>query len=253
MKLHYKKFGKGEPLIVLHGLMGMLDNWQSPAKKFAEDFEVFIVDQRNHGHSPHSEVFNYRLMMEDLLEFMDFHELGQAHLLGHSMGGKTVMKVAQNHPEYVDKLVVVDIAPRAYEVHHQQILKGLQAVNLNNQKSRREADETLKQYIPEMGVRQFLLKNLYWKEKGQLAWRFNLPVINDVIADIGEEVADKQHQGETLFIGGQNSNYIQDSDKEMIDLFFPNSTLITIPNAGHWVHAEQPDKFIEATLDFLNS
>ena len=205
MELFYKNMGQGEPLVVLHGLMGMLDNWQGPAKYLAEHFEVYIVDQRNHGHSPHSEEFSYYHMMEDLVEFLDEHNLHNAHLLGHSMGGKTVMKLAQNYPDFVNKLIVADIAPRKYEVHHQQILEGLFAVPLNEIQKRSEADEILKQYIPEYGVRQFLLKNMYWKEKGQLAWRFNLPVINNTIEDIGEEINDALYEGETLIIRGENS------------------------------------------------
>lgn len=252
MKLHYKKMGSGEPLIVLHGLMGMLDNWQTPAKTFAEHFEVFLIDQRNHGHSPHSDDFSYQLMMEDLLEFVEDHDIHQAHFLGHSMGGKTVMKFAQNYPDYVDKLIVADIAPRAYEVHHQQILAGLLAVNLETTKSRKEAEQILSQYISEFGVKQFLLKNLYWKEKGKLAWRFNLETINKVIADIGEEINDAMFEGETLFIRGEISNYITDSDFDMIHTYFPSAKVTTIKNAGHWVHAEQPELFINEVIDFLS-
>lgn len=251
MKLHYKQFGEGEPLIILHGLMGMLDNWQGPAKVFAEHFNVFIIDQRNHGHSPHSNEFSYQLMMEDLLEFVEDHNIENAHFIGHSMGGKTVMKFAQNYPEFVDKLIIADIAPRAYEVHHQQILAGLLAVDLNTVKSRGEAENILKSYIPDFDVRQFLLKNLYWIEKGQLAWRFNLETINRTITDIGEEINDAMYEGETLFIRGENSNYVQESDIEMINTYFPHAKTSTIKNAGHWVHAEQPEAFINEVINFL--
>jgi esterase len=252
MKLNFKKFGEGKPLIVLHGLMGMLDNWKTPAKTLAEHFEVYIVDQRNHGHSPHSDEFSYQFMMEDLLEFVEDHELHHAHFLGHSMGGKTAMKFAQNYPEYIDKLIVADIAPKAYEVHHQQILEGLLAVDLNTTKSRKEAETVLSNFIQETGVRQFLLKNLYWIEKGKLAWRFNLNTINRVIGDIGEEINDSMYEGETLFIRGGKSNYIQDIDKEMINTYFPQGGIETIASAGHWLHAEQPESFLKSVLKFLN-
>jgi esterase len=252
MKLFYKKLGQGQPLIVMHGLMGMLDNWTTPAKVLAQHFEVYLIDQRNHGHSPHSDDFSYQDMSYDLYEFIENHQLEGAHILGHSMGGKTAMKFAQNHSDMLSKLIVADIAPRAYDVHHQQILAGLQAVDLEKIKKRSDADETLQQYIPEFGVRQFLLKNLYWPEKGQLGWRFNLQVIADTIEKIGEETTDRQYDGETLFIRGENSDYIQDSDQEMIDIYFPDSKIETITNAGHWVHAEQPEQFLTYVLNFLN-
>ncbi|RMG83613.1 MAG: alpha/beta fold hydrolase [Bacteroidetes bacterium] len=253
MKLNYKKLGSGEPLIILHGLMGMLDNWLTPAKKLAEHFEVFLVDQRNHGHSPHSEEFNYQVMMEDLLEFFDDVNLLEAHILGHSMGGKTAMKFAQNYPEYVTKLIVADIAPKKYPVHHQLILQGLRAIDLNKVSSRKEADEILSQYVPEFAVRQFLLKNLYWKEKNKLAWRFNLDAIEKNIELIGEEINDRIFEKPALFLKGEKSDYITEEDYEMIKMLFPQSSIQVIPNAGHWLHAEQPELFIKAVIDFLNS
>mgnify|MGYP000899895319 CR=1 FL=1 len=251
MELFYKKIGHGHPLIVMHGLMGMLDNWATPAKVLAQHFEVYLVDQRNHGHSPHSDDFSYQEMSDDLYEFIITHQLEGANILGHSMGGKTAMKFAQNYPLLLNKLIVADIAPRAYEVHHEQILAGLLAVELKIIHKRSDADKILKQYVSEVGVRQFLLKNLYWPEKGRLAWRFNLNVISETIEQIGEAINDRQYDGETLFIRGERSNYIQDSDKEMIDIYFPNAEIETIANAGHWVHAEQPDHFLECILDFL--
>jgi len=252
MELFYKKSGQGQPLIVLHGLMGMLDNWATPAKVLSDHFEVYLVDQRNHGHSEHSDDFSYQDMSDDLYEFIEAHQLEGAHILGHSMGGKTAMKFAQNYPSMLDKLVIADIAPRAYEVHHQQILAGLLAVDLKIIQKRSDADKILKQYIPEFGVRQLLLKNLYWPEKGRLAWRFNLEIINDTIEQIGEEINDRKYSGETLFIRGAKSNYIHDIDKEMIDVYFPNSKINTIPNSGHWVHAEQPEQFLKFVIEFLN-
>ncbi|MBT6745761.1 MAG: alpha/beta fold hydrolase [Flavobacteriales bacterium] len=251
MELFYKKSGQGQPLIVLHGLMGMLDNWATPAKVLSNHFEVYLVDQRNHGHSEHSDDISYQDMSDDLYEFIEAHQLEGTHVLGHSMGGKTAMKFAQNYPSMLNKLVIADIAPRAYEVHHHEILTGLKAIDLAKIQKRSEADKVLQHYIPEIGVRQFLLKNLYWPEKGRLAWRFNLNVISENIEQIGEAINDQQYVGETLFVRGERSNYIQDSDKEIIDIYFPNAIIETIANSGHWLHAEQPDQFLSCILDFL--
>ncbi|MGD1847642.1 MAG: alpha/beta fold hydrolase [Salibacteraceae bacterium] len=251
MKLFYKTAGEGAPLLVLHGLMGMLDNWQTPTKTLAQHFQVFTIDARNHGHSPHDDAFSYQVMMEDLLELVDDLGLTEFHLLGHSMGGKTAMKFAQNYPDLINKLIIADIAPKAYPVHHQPILDALSAVDLENTARRSEAEKVLANYLDDRGVRQFLLKNLYWKDRGQLAWRFNLPVIKAVIADIGEAVMDRLYEGPTLFIRGAKSDYIQDADWPEIETIFPDSELVTLKNAGHWVHAEQPKEFLEAVLAFL--
>lgn len=251
MKLFHKITGEGEPIIVLHGLMGMLDNWQTPAKTLSEHFQVITVDARNHGHSPHSDEFSYQVMMEDLLDLADELNLMDFHLLGHSMGGKTAMKFAQNYPEMVNKLIVADIAPKAYPVHHQQIFAALSAVDLQAISRRSEAEKVMAQYIAEPGVRQFLLKNLYWIEKGKLSWRFNLPVIRAVIADIGEAVIDRLYEAPTLFIRGAKSDYILESEWPDIQAVFPDSELVTLENAGHWVHAEQPKEFLHHVLKFL--
>ena len=230
----------------------MLDNWKTPAKTIAENgYHLYLVDQRNHGHSPHDDILSYEAMAEDLYEFMDEQFLSEAIILGHSMGGKTAMKFAQRYPDMVEKLIVVDIAPRRYPVHHHTILEALSAVDLENTGSRKEAEEVLKQYIHEFGVRQFLLKNLYWKERGKLAWRFNLPVIKENIVGMGEEVMDRIFEGSTLFIRGDKSDYVTDEYIPEIEAGFPDSKLVTIANAGHWVHAEQPQPFLQAVLDFL--
>ncbi|MBD79289.1 MAG: alpha/beta hydrolase [Crocinitomicaceae bacterium] len=251
MKLNFKTFGEGEPLVILHGLMGMLDNWQSLAKEYANHFEVFILDARNHGHSEHSEEFSYEVMMYDLLEFCHEHHLDEINLLGHSMGGKTSMKFAQNFPDFVDKLIVADIAPIAYPVRHHKILQGLRALDFNKIKSRGEVDKILQEYIPEIGVRQFLMKSSYWVEKGKLGLRFNLDAIEKNIEPIGENTTDAIFNGETLFIRGEKSNYVQEESLGLIDEYFPKNKLVTIPNAGHWLHAEQPKLFVEETLKFL--
>ena len=251
MKLNYKSFGSGEPLVILHGLMGMLDNWQSLAKDYAEHFEVYIIDARNHGRSPHSSEMNYEVMMHDLLEFCHEHDLSEIYLLGHSMGGKMAMKFAQNFPDFVSKLIIADIAPVSYPIRHDIILKGLESLNLNTIKSRGEAERLLENYIPEIGVRQFILKSSYWLEKGKLALRFNLKAIRENIEIIGEETTDAMFEKETLFIRGENSNYILNIYQGLIDEYFPKNTIVTLPNSGHWLHAEQPKMFLEETLIFL--
>ena len=253
MKLNYKRFGEGEPLLILHGLMGMLDNWQGPAKTYSQNFDTIIIDARNHGHSLHSQEFNYQSMMGDVLELCDDLFLDEVHVLGHSMGGKTAMKFAQNYPEMINKLVVADIAPKAYPVHHEQILAGLKSLDFSILKSRGDVDATLESFIPELGVRQFLMKSIYWVEKGKLGLRFNVEAIDKSIELIGEATLDSQFEGETMFIRGANSNYISDQDFEDIKLAFPNSTLETIQGAGHWLHAEKPKEFLEKTIGFLKS
>lgn len=251
MKLNYKQFGDGEPLVILHGLMGMLDNWQTLAKGFAEQYEVFILDARNHGHSEHTDELNYEVMMYDLLEFCHDQHLSDINLLGHSMGGKTCMKFAQNYPDFLNKLIVADIAPKQYPVHHQKILAGLSALDFDQIKSRGEADKVLQDYIPEVGVRQFLLKSAYWVEKGKLGLRFNLDAIQANIVNMGEQIADETYDGDTLFIRGNLSNYILDEDWPGIQQLFPNSRLETIQDAGHWLHAEKPEEFVSLVLNFL--
>lgn len=252
MKLHYRTIGEGKPLFILHGLFGSSDNWQTLGKKFAEHFKVYFVDQRNHGHSPHSDEFSYDLMVEDFHELVA--DLGEKNIniIGHSMGGKTAIGFAANYPELIDKIIVADISHKAYPMHHDQILEGLNAIDLSVIKSRGEAEKKLEEYIPQFGVRQFLLKNLYWIEPGvQLAWRINLPVLEREIPNILSEISFDKIDVETLFIRGELSNYILESDYEEIIRKFPNSELYTIKNAGHWVHAEAPDEFYSTVMKFL--
>ncbi len=252
MELNYKRMGSGESLIILHGLFGSLDNWMTLAKILSEDFEVFIVDQRNHGQSPHNNEFNYDAMADDLYEFINTHQIVDPIVLGHSMGGKTAMQFAMNYPTKLSKLIVVDIAPKSYPVHHRGIIDGLLSLDFNKIKSRGEADKILSTHIEEASTRQFLLKNLYWVEKSKLAWRFNLPVINQKIEIIGEGLQNiSVFEKPTLFIRGELSNYIIESDYKNILEIFPNSTIETISNSGHWVHAENPTEFLTFVTSFL--
>ena len=251
MKLHYRKLGSGQPLVILHGLFGSSDNWQTLARKLAEDFEVWLVDQRNHGHSGHSDEFSYALMAADLKELFDDHNLTNVLLAGHSMGGKTAMHFAINHPEYLDKLIVVDMGLRAYESHHDAILAGLNSVDLSVVKSRGEADRILSSFIEELAVKHFLLKNLYWVEKGQLGWRINIPVLEREMPEILSATPDEVVDVPTLFIRGEKSNYILDDDFFDIEQHFPRSIIETVEGAGHWVHAENPAEFYRLLIEFI--
>lgn len=253
MQLNFKKLGKGQPLIIIHGLFGSLDNWMSFAKTMSENYEIFLIDARNHGQSPHSVVFNYNAMVDDLKEFIDEHKLKDAIILGHSMGGKIAMQFAINYSHLLAKLIVVDIAPKAYPVHHQQIIEGLKALDFTQIKTRKEADDKLAEKIPELSVRQFLLKNLYWKEQGQLSFRFNLEIIANNIEEVGKALITNTQQflKPTLFVRGEMSNYILASDKPEIDKIFTNSKLETVLKSGHWIHAEQPQQFFEIVSSFL--
>ena len=250
--LHSKIIGTGKPFVILHGLFGMLDNWQGLAKEFGQFFETHIVDQRNHGKSFHADVHNYELMCADLLEYLDANHLDKILLLGHSMGGKTSMLFATLYPERVEKLVVVDIAPKYYAPHHQEILAGLLAVDEASVKSRKEAEVILSQHFAQVGIRQFLLKNLYWKTKNDLCFRFNLKALANEIHHVGDAlIADSVFHEPTLFIDGQNSNYIEPEDHELIETHFPDVQIVEVPNAGHWVHAENPNYFFEVVSRFL--
>lgn len=252
MKLYYRKAGAGQPLIILHGLFGSSDNWYSLAKVFAESFEVYLVDQRNHGQSPQSDEFNYAAMAEDLLEFIQDHQIEKPVILGHSMGGKTAMNFAVKYPDNLSKLIVVDIAPKAYPVHHDHILQGLQAIELSTLTSRTDADTILSKHVPEPDVRQFLLKNLYRTPENKFAWRVNLKAVDNHIEEIGAGMQyEGIYTGTTLFIKGARSNYFATGDEEQIRTLFPNVKIVTL-DTGHWVQAEKPKEFAETVLAFLN-
>ncbi len=253
MSLYSLIFGEGQPFVILHGFLGMSDNWKTQGKRIGElGFQVHLIDQRNHGRSFHSEEFNYDLMASDLKQYCDEHELKEIVLLGHSMGGKTAMLFASIHSEYVDRLIINDISPRFYPVHHDRILEGLSALDFSTIRSRNQADEILAQYVPEISLRQFLMKNLYWKEKGTMALRLNLPALLNHVSEVGEALPWQLIvDTETLFLRGDRSEYISDDDVELISAQFPNSRLATIPDAGHWLHADNPEAFFEEVKKFV--
>jgi len=252
--LHSNILGKGRPLLVLHGFLGMSDNWKTLGAQYAEKgFEVHLIDQRNHGRSFWSEAFDYALMAQDLKAYMDHHDIAKAIIIGHSMGGKTAMQFACTYPERVQSLIVADIAPKYYPPHHDYIINALLALTPNDLTSRKEADEALSRRLSDWGIRQFLLKNLYRKEKDQLAFRFNLAVLAEKMNEIGEPVpATDSFGGPVLFLRGSRSEYVRMDDLPEIQIHFPLARLETIENAGHWLHAENPEQFLEKSLNFIN-
>lgn len=253
MLLNSNILGEGKPVVILHGFLGMSDNWKTMGQKISESgFQVHLLDQRNHGHSFHSNEFNYDVLVEDLKAYCEANNLNDIILLGHSMGGKTAMLFAAKYPELVSKLLVADISPRFYPVHHQSILNGLSALDFDIIKSRGEADELLSKYVPDFGTRQFLLKNLYWIEKGKLALRMNLDVLKEEVAEIGEPLPSQaRFDKETLFLKGDRSEYIGDEDENIIFNHFPKAKIVTIANSGHWLHAENPEDFFNAVIEFI--
>jgi len=251
--LHSQIFGTGFPMVILHGFLGMSDNWKTLGKKFASlGLQVHLVDQRNHGRSFHSDDFNYHVMVEDLNLYLKHYKIDHAVLLGHSMGGKTAMRFSTTYPEKVKGLIVADIAPKLYPQHHQDIFKALSLLDFSIVKTRKQADEILKTYIDNFGVRQFLLKNLYWKEKGILAFRMNLESLKSNSLEIGKALpVNSKYNESTIFIKGGQSGYIEDADQMIIKTYFPNSEIKNIEKAGHWLHAEAPQLFYEIVVAFL--
>lgn len=253
--LYSKIEGNGKPLLILHGFMGMSDNWKTLGTQFAaEGFEVHLLDMRNHGRSFHSEEFSYAVMVQDVLKYCQAHHLDSVDIIGHSMGGKIAMLFATTYPETVNKIVVVDIGPKYYRPHHQEILKGLNAVDFSVQPSRNDIETILLKYIPETSTRQFLMKNLYWITPGQLGFRFNLKVFNEKVEQIGTALDENAfYNYPTLFLRGGNSSYIKDKDYSTIMHHFPKAEIITIPDVGHWLHAENPVAFFEIVNGFLKA
>ncbi|MCG8182862.1 alpha/beta fold hydrolase [Tenacibaculum piscium] len=251
--LHSKILGAGKPLLILHGYFGMGDNWKSHANKFAEDgFEVHLIDQRNHGRSFHSDAFDYELMVEDLQHYIAHYHLENVVLLGHSMGGKIAMLFATQYPDLVHKLIVADISPKMYPPHHHDILEALNSIDFTVQNSRNLIDEKLKILIPELGIRQFLLKNVYRKTKEEFAFRFNLTSLTENNNEVGEALPSfTVFEGDTLFLKGENSGYISQNETSLIEAHFPKAIIKTIANAGHWLHAENPTDFYQEAIDFI--
>lgn len=254
MQLNYKVSGEGHPIIILHGFLGSLDNWQSLAKELSAQYKVFLIDLRNHGKSEHAEHHNYMLMENDVLEFMNEQNISSAHILGHSMGGKAAMFFAVQNPERVDKLIVVDIGPKYYPQHHQTILSALNSVDLMKISSRQEVESHLMAQLNDSGIVQWLTKNLKRESGESFSWKFNLTGLTKEVENIGEALReDAYFSNPVLFIRGGKSPYISDEDIDLITSVFPFAKLATIPQAGHWVHAEQPEEFLATVLSFLKN
>lgn len=255
MLLHSKIEGEGKPLIIIHGFMGMSDNWKTLASHYVTNgFQVHALDMRNHGKSFHSDDWGYSFMVEDVVAYCESHQLKDIAVIGHSMGGKVAMLLATKFPDLVAALIVADIGPKYYAPHHQTILNALNAVNFSSKPSRVAVEDVVSSFITDFGTRQFLLKNLYWTEPGQLAFRFNLKVFTEKTDVIGDALPFENHfDKKTLFLRGDASDYILDADFETIYHHFPNATIKTIQKAGHWLHADNPNDFLLETIQFLNN
>ncbi len=266
MQLAYKVLGEGFPLIVLHGLYGSSDNWMSIARHLSKYFKVYLIDQRNHGQSPHTHEHTYKAMANDLYAFFVEHQIPKAHILGHSMGGKTAMTFALFFSDYVEKLIVVDIVPKDYRsvdkpqpqvLQHLNIIQAYSSIDLSNKKSRQEVDDEFSQYIKDERIRQFLMKNLT-REGDSFKWKINVDALRKALPEMmGNIPLEKNAKAvfgmPTLFIKGEKSDYIQNDDIPTIQNLFNNYKIISISDAGHWVHAEQPEKFVTVVNEFLRN
>jgi pimeloyl-ACP methyl ester carboxylesterase len=267
MKLSFKKFGEGPALIILHGLYGSSDNWIGIARELSDQFEVFVPDMRNHGNSPHSDQHNYQALKDDICQFMDQQSLATATLIGHSMGGKAAMFFAGECPHRIDNLIIVDISPRAYNtgdlpvphtVDHLNIIKAMLNVDFSKVENRMDVDMMLADTVKSQRIRQFLLKNVKRKDKESFTWKLNLEVLHNSMNDILDgldPVEINNGQGITgfpvLFLKGENSDYISSHDYPIIQQVFPAAEIVNIPNAGHWLHAEQTELFLKNVKYFL--
>jgi len=252
MELHFRTLGDGPPLIILHGLLGSLHNWLPLARKFAEQFKVFAVDQRNHGLSPHSPEFGYDYMARDLNELMNAQGLISAHVMGHSMGGKTAMQFALLYPDQVEKLVVVDISPREHVPRQSGTLQALLALDLGKFQHRMEMNAALAASVPDEELRQFLLTNVARDQNGAFHWKANLSAIWENRRVLGAALgAERPCVKPALFIRGGKSDYVYDAELDLIRRLFPQAVMQTIPKAGHWVHADEPGKFFSLVMNFL--
>lgn len=253
MKLYYKIYGTGQPVIILHGLFGMGDNWRTIAKKMESRYQCILVDLRNHGRSSHDTVMNIQSMTEDLLELLHGLQIEKAILIGHSLGGKVAMQFALDHPDKVDKLIIVDIAPKHYPPQHDEVIEAIESVDPASWEDREDGEKVLKRFLGNnSSVVQFLMKNLSRLPGGGFEWKANMPVLISSYSQLVDSILSTEpFNGPVLFVRGENSGYILDEDFPEIQEIFPHASLMTVPKAGHWVHADAPEPFTKAVLSFL--
>jgi len=254
MKLFFREFGKGQPVIILHGLFGQSDNWVTVGRRLADQLHVYIPDQRNHGQSPHTSVHSFPAMADDLTEFIEEHYIENPILIGHSMGGKVAMTYVLENPEKVKKLVIIDISPRKYpeRITHTQVISEMMSIDLENIATRTEVEKILDLRISDPRIKMFILKNLYYKIDSKLAWRLNLEAINQSMDLLFDGISsENQYSGPTLFIRGGKSDYILDADIPLITSMFPEALIKTISGASHWVHADAPEELCYLLSGFL--
>ena len=255
MKLNYKTFGEGRPIVFLHGLFGMLDNWNTFGKAVADaGYMVYLVDQRDHGRSPHTQAFNYTLLAEDLHQFLEEQWLHRSIIVGHSMGGKAAMKFTDMYEDMVEKLVIIDIAPRKYDGGHEYIFDALRKINPNAFEDRNEIQDQLAASIKEPAVLHFLMKNISRKKEGGYEYKMNLELLYQNYRDLMNELHfDHVIETPSLFVAGEASDYIRQEDITNIKKLFANADFATIAGAGHWVHADQGEALLKVLLDFIEA
>ena len=252
--LNYQQLGQGKHVVLIHGLFGSLENLNMVAKSLSQYYCVTSIDVRNHGNSFHQIGMDYQDLAQDVITLLDYLSIESCHILGHSMGGKIAMQIALSNSSRVKKLIVADIAPVEYPAHHLRIIKGLQSIKLDQIKKRKDADEQLANYVENIGVRQFLLRNLYVNKQDQFEFKCNLFNIEQGYQQImksGEYQKNQKFSGDTLFIKGGNSDYILPEHQTIIGTLFPKAKAKIIQGAGHWLHAEKTVAFNKIVIDFL--
>ena len=255
MKLNFKVLGHGKPVVILHGLFGMLDNWQTFAKKLeSKDYMVFLIDQRDHGKSPHTNDFSYPLLSDDLYHFLEDNWIHEVILIGHSMGGKSAIQFTSDHSSIVSKLIVVDIGIKSYSGGHEKVFEALNAVKLDIVNTRSEIETILTNHLKDKSIVQFFMKNLNRKKTGGFEWKMNLQLLDKSYKNILASVnIPEPLENDVLFVKGEKSDYIEEEDKLKIIEKFPNAQFTTIPNAGHWVHADNPDELFNKVIQFIET
>lgn len=255
-QLNYKQQGEGEHILLIHGLFGSLENLNMVAKSLSQHFCVTSIDVRNHGNSFHQEGMDYQTLAQDVTNLLDHLSIEHCHILGHSMGGKIAMKIALSFPERINKLIIADIAPVKYPAHHLSIIEGLQAIDLTKVHKRKDADIQLAKYEENIGIRQFLLRNIALNEQGQFQFKCNLNYIEQSYHHIMQNISDPidlSFNGNTLFVKGAKSDYILPEHQSIITKLFPKAKAKVIQGAGHWLHAEKTVAFNKIVLDFLKA